>query len=89
MAELCRYASECPVCIGSLGLGAARTRRYRTGYCLDDWRECARFAVAGEAGPDAVPRDLLPTDHTRAYGIVSSTWLEAARTPAAAVFGAR
>lgn len=88
MAELCRYADECPVCVGSVGLDSRRTRRLRAGYCLDDWQECARFAVAREAGPAAVPERMLPTDHVAAYEMLSERWSARAGSPALAVFGA-
>ena len=87
MAELCRYAETCPVCRGLLGLEARLTRRFRSDYCIDEWQACARYAAASEAGGAGVPTDLLPTEHTRAYAIVSNRWLDRGRTPAFTVFG--
>jgi hypothetical protein len=87
MAELCRYAGSCPVCNGSLSLDPRTARRFRTGYCVDDWQECARFAVAREAGPAAVPMRMLPTDHTVAYEILSTRWTRRGASPAFGVFG--
>lgn len=89
MAELCGYACECPVCTGSCGAGPRTVRRYRTGFCLDDWQECARFAVAREMGQSAVPTDMLPTDHTAAYELLSRRWTRGGVSPALAVFGAK
>jgi len=88
MATLCGYASSCPVCRDSLGLEHALTRHYRRRFCTGDARECARYAVAGELGPEKVPRGLMPTDHTDAYEIVSARWLRHAASPAELVFGA-
>ena len=87
MAALCRYASGCPVCRNDLGLDPAIARRYRHRFCAGDWRECARYAVADEAGATVVPQTLLPTDHTAAYELVSSKWLSRSRSPASLVFG--
>ena len=74
MGDLCRYADTCPVCRGSLGLDARLTRRFRSDYCVDEWQACARHAATFEAGSAAVPADLLPTEHARAYAIVAPLW---------------
>jgi hypothetical protein len=87
MAEMCRFADGCPVCNGSASLDPRVARRLRTGYCIDDWQECARFAVTREAGLEAVPARMLPTDHTAAYEILSARWTRRGVSPALAIFG--
>lgn len=87
MAGLCKYATVCPVCRGDIADMPVLARQYRARYCVTDWQACARFAVAEETGPSAVPDGLLPNQHERGYEIVSRAWRRAGRNPAASVFG--
>ena len=35
-------------------------------FCRGSFNDCARFRVATKLGATAVPKDLFPSDHTRA-----------------------
>jgi hypothetical protein len=39
-------------------------------FCRGAWSECARYQVAAKRGGAAVPRDLFPSDHARAAGLL-------------------
>ena len=87
MAGLCRYATVCPVFKGEIADMPVLARQYRARYCVTDCHECARYAVAEESGPSAVPETLLPNQHERGYQLVSSRWSRRGANPAAAVLG--
>ena len=87
MPDLCAYAATCTLFSGGHARAPHLVRRYRTRYCIAEWQECARYAVAQEAGMTAVPEDMLPNQHERAYEIVRNRWVGRAVSPAEAIFG--
>lgn len=89
MSDPCRYLATCTLFRGELAPTPHLAKRYRAHYCLGEWQECARYAVAQEAGPSAVPEGMLPNQHERAYEIVRSRWVSRASSPAEVVFGGR
>lgn len=89
MADLCRYTATCALFTGEHAPQPHLAKRYRTRYCIGEWQECARYAVAHEAGEAAVPPGLLPNQHERAYQILRARWVGRAASPAEVVFGGR
>lgn len=83
----CDYLATCALFSGDHVPAPRAVKRYRTHYCIGDWQECARYAVAQEAGIAAVPEGMLPNQHERAYEIVRSRWVGRAHSPAEAIFG--
>ena len=85
----CDYLATCSLFSGDHAPIPQLAKRYRAHYCAGDWQECARYAVAQEAGAAAVPEGMLPNQHERAYEIVRSRWVGRAESPAEAIFGNR
>jgi hypothetical protein len=42
----------------------------KTRYCRGSFEECARYRVASKLGAEGVPKDLYPTDATRADALL-------------------
>lgn len=67
----CEKLSKCPFYQGKMeadkGLGAM----YKSKYCEGDKESCARYQVATQVGPDAVPLSLYPNMNKAAEDIIN------------------
>lgn len=64
--EKCEYAESCAFPAKN------PDSELKSTYCESNSLHCARYMVIQAVSEDAVPEDLLPTDKTKAYGILAT-----------------
>jgi hypothetical protein len=61
----CTYIEACPFFAEEIGYSLQLNETMRARYCLGDSEACARYQAIALVGREAVPADLLPTEHER------------------------
>ncbi len=62
----CPVLKECPFFNSKLKNMPSTANLLKKNYCLKDYTKCARWKVREKLGPDGVPEDMFPNDHSRA-----------------------
>jgi hypothetical protein len=61
----CIHIEACPFFAEEIGYSLHLNETMRSRYCLGDSEACARYQAIALVGREAVPAELLPTEHDR------------------------
>lgn len=71
MPNMCPHFEGSDFCEKLRSVSESAFHDYIEKYCKGNFRQCARFIVAEQLGPDAVPEAMLPNETDRALRIIA------------------
>lgn len=68
----CPVLEHCPFFKDKLTNMPPNTEFYKINYCINDSSKCARLLTARILGVNSVPSNLLPSEMSKAEGLINS-----------------